>query len=138
MAFLPSVTRAEYRGGYKVHLQFHDGVEGTVDFARWLEGPIFAALKANAERIFKGGNSDFASGDAVFLAALNGPDRFSSVTSTHGSEDMIEREFDHHTSMVVDPPDGRIPALTAEGRRDLRPDEHRTARLGDVRPTGSA
>ncbi|HEX7792985.1 MAG TPA: hypothetical protein VF456_01480 [Vicinamibacterales bacterium] len=76
-----------------------------------------AALKARADQIFKNGTSDFAAGDAVFLAALNGPDRFTSVTSTHGAEDMIDREFDHHTSQVIDPPDGHIPALTAEGRR---------------------
>src|SRR5437762_4952765 len=65
-----------------------------------------AQLKARAHEIFKNGNSDFAAGDAVFLAALNGPDRFTSPTSTHGSEDMIEREFDHHTSLVTDPTDG--------------------------------
>jgi hypothetical protein len=76
-----------------------------------------ATLRARADQIFKNGTSDFAAGDAVFLAALNGPDRFTSVTSTHGAEDMIEREFDHHTSLVVDPPDGHIPALTAEGRK---------------------
>jgi len=76
-----------------------------------------AQLKARAEEIFKNGHSDFAAGDAVFLAALGGPDRFTSVTSTHGSEDMIEREFDHHTSLVTDPPDGHLPALTAEGRK---------------------
>jgi len=76
-----------------------------------------AALKARADQIFKNGTSDFAAGDAVFLAALGGPDRFSSVTSTHGAEDMIDREFDHHTSLVIDPPDGHIPALTVEGRR---------------------
>src|SRR5262245_891280 len=76
-----------------------------------------ATLKARADQIFKNGTSDFAAGDAVFLAALAGPDRFTSVTSTHGSEDMIEREFDHHTSLVTDPPDGHIPALTAEGRK---------------------
>jgi hypothetical protein len=76
-----------------------------------------ATLKARADQIFKNGTSDFAAGDAVFLAALGGPDRFTSVTSTHGAEDMIDREFDHHTSQVIDPPDGHIPALTAEGRR---------------------
>jgi hypothetical protein len=76
-----------------------------------------AALKARADQIFKNGTSDFAAGDAVFLAALGGPDRFTSVTSTHGAEDMIDREFDHHTSLVIDPPDGHIPALTVEGRR---------------------
>ena len=46
-----------------------------------------------------------------------GRHRFTSVTSTHGSEDMIEREFDHHTSLVTDPTDGHIPPLTPEGRR---------------------
>ena len=76
-----------------------------------------ASLKANADRIFAGGNSDFASGDAVFLAALAGPSSFKSPTSTHGSEDMIERQFDHHTSLVVDPADGHMPPLTPEGRR---------------------
>jgi hypothetical protein len=45
MRFLPLVTRAEYRGEYKIHLRFHDGVEKTVDFAQWLEGPIFEPLK---------------------------------------------------------------------------------------------
>ena len=45
MGFLPSVIRAEYRGGYKIHLRFQDGVEKIVDFAQWLEGPIFEPLK---------------------------------------------------------------------------------------------
>jgi hypothetical protein len=45
MTILPAVTRAEYRGEYKIHLTFNDGVESTVDFAPWLEGPIFEPLK---------------------------------------------------------------------------------------------
>ncbi len=44
MMFLPSVIRAEYRGGYRIHLAFNDLSERTVDFRRWLEGPIFEAL----------------------------------------------------------------------------------------------
>jgi hypothetical protein len=43
--FLPTVSRAEYRGGYAIHLTFNDGVERTVDFAGWLEGPMFEPLK---------------------------------------------------------------------------------------------
>jgi hypothetical protein len=88
-----------------------------------LEGRSFltdeevADLKARANRLFRDGNSDFAAGDGVFLAALANPERFKSPTSTHGSEEMIEREFDHHTSLIVDPPDGRIPPLTPEARR---------------------
>jgi hypothetical protein len=73
-----------------------------------------AQLQARASSLFKDGNSDFAAGDAVFLAALGTVDRFKSPTSTHNSEDMIEREFDRHTSLIVDPADGRIPASTSD------------------------
>ncbi len=76
-----------------------------------------AELRERAKRIFADGTSDFAAGDAVFLAALANPDRFKSPTSTHNSEDMIEREFDRHTSLIVDPPDGRIPPQTADAQR---------------------
>ena len=76
-----------------------------------------AQLQARASRMFKDGNSDFAAGDAVFLAALGAGDRFKSPTSTHGSEEMIEREFDRHTSLIVDPADGHIPPATAAAAR---------------------
>jgi hypothetical protein len=75
-----------------------------------------AELKVRAARLFKEGNSDFAAGDNFFLAAWSNPERFKSPTSTHGSEEMIERDFDHRTSLIVAPADGRIPALTPEGR----------------------
>jgi hypothetical protein len=87
-----------------------------------LEGRAFltdaevSELKERAQRIFADGRSDFAAGDNVFLAALSNTDRFKSPTSTHGSEEMIEREFDRRTSLVVDPTDGRMPALTLEGQ----------------------
>jgi hypothetical protein len=45
MAFLPAVVRAEYRGEYRIHLAFNDGVENTVDFEPWLEGPVFEPLR---------------------------------------------------------------------------------------------
>lgn len=45
MTFLPSVIRAEYRGAYRLYLIFNDGSANTVDFARWLEGPVFEPLK---------------------------------------------------------------------------------------------
>ncbi len=88
-----------------------------------LEGRSFltneevAELKARADRLFANGKGDFAAGDNVFLAALANPDRFKSPTATHGSEDMIDREFDNHTSLVSDPPDGRVPPLTPEAQR---------------------
>jgi len=45
MSVLPYVLRAEYRGGYRIHLAFHDGREKTVDFTPWLRGPVFEPLK---------------------------------------------------------------------------------------------
>lgn len=74
-------------------------------------------LKRRADRIFKSGDSDFAAGDAFFLAAWENTSTFRSATSTHGSEDMTEREFDHRTSLIVDPPDGRMPSITPQAQR---------------------
>src|SRR5262249_30336540 len=87
-----------------------------------------ARIKARAAEIFGPGGSDFASGDAVFLAALgSASDTSKTPTATHGSIEMIERAFDHHTSLVTDPPDGRIPPLTPDGAR------RRTARAAITR-----
>ncbi len=45
MSSLPAVIRAEYRGDHKIHLTFNGGVEGTIDFTQWLQGPVFEPLK---------------------------------------------------------------------------------------------
>lgn len=45
MNFLPSVIRAEYRGGYRIHVTFNDNSEKIIDFRSWLEGPVFEPLK---------------------------------------------------------------------------------------------
>jgi hypothetical protein len=45
MTFLPSVVRAEHRGQFRLHVVFNDGSENTIDFAEWLEGPVFEPLK---------------------------------------------------------------------------------------------
>jgi len=42
---LPIVVGAEYRGDHTIRLTFSDGVENTVDFSRWLKGPVFEPLK---------------------------------------------------------------------------------------------
>jgi hypothetical protein len=67
VTFIPSVTRAEYRGKFRVHLTFNDLSEGTVDFLPWLEGPVFELLKDPA--YFRG---FFVDGGAV--AWPNGAD----------------------------------------------------------------
>ena len=45
MTSIPQVIRAEYQGGHRIHLTFNDGAAGTVDFGRWLNGPVFQPLK---------------------------------------------------------------------------------------------
>jgi hypothetical protein len=77
-----------------------------------------AELRNRADRIFKSGMSDFAAGDNAFLAALSDVDRYKNpIISTSSSVDMIDRVFDNRTSLIIDPPDGRLPPLTAAGRQ---------------------
>jgi hypothetical protein len=73
-------------------------------------------FRRRAERLFKSGNSDFAVGDGVFQAVLTNPDRYTNPNATHGANEMVDLEFDNRTSLITDPLDGRLPALTAEGR----------------------
>jgi hypothetical protein len=81
-----------------------------------------AALKKRAGELFNG-ETDAAFGDSVFLAVLrsvNAKDKDFKSTDTTGNYNhfwIVDREFDNRTSVVTDPADGRIPELTAEGKR---------------------
>ncbi len=74
-------------------------------------------LKRRADRLFKNGYSDFAAGDSFFLAALRDLEQYKNPSTTASSAEMVPREFDNRTSLIVDPPDGRIPPLTTAGQR---------------------
>ena len=72
-----------------------------------------AELKKRADRLFKSENSDYAAGDNAFLAAWANPEQYKNPDGAAcNSGAMVEREFDNRTSLIVDPPDGRIPPLT--------------------------
>jgi hypothetical protein len=80
-----------------------------------------AAMKRKARELF-GGNGDAAFGDSVFnavLANVNGSKSgFISTdgeTGDYGSAWTVERDWDHRTSLITDPPDGRLPPMTPEG-----------------------
>jgi len=45
MGMVPYVTKATYRGGYRIHVTFNDDSARTIDFRQWLKGPIFEPLK---------------------------------------------------------------------------------------------
>ena len=72
------------------------------------EGEVIT-LQQRADRLFKNGNSDFAAGDAVFLAAFANLETYRNPDATGDSFLSDDREFDNRTSLIVDPPDGRIP-----------------------------
>jgi hypothetical protein len=75
-------------------------------------------LKARAARIFQvGAGADAPAGDDVFLAALENREQYRRSAATGNADNMLEREFDNRTSLIVDPPDGRIPPYTPEGRQ---------------------
>src|SRR5262245_2688647 len=85
---------------------------------QFLTNQEVAELKRNADRLFKDGNADLPVGDNLFLAALANPDTFRNPNGANRSSAyMVEREFDNRTTLIVDPADGRIPALTPEAQR---------------------
>src|SRR5262245_16273060 len=74
-------------------------------------------LKARAERLFNNASSDFVGGDNLFLALLANADTVDNPNATGSALNLVFREFDNRTSLITDPADGRLPALTPEGRR---------------------
>jgi hypothetical protein len=74
-----------------------------------------AALEKRAAELFDG-EADAAFGDAIYNAVLSGAETNVSVepTGQYQSFWVVDRRFENRTSLIVDPPDGRIPPLTAE------------------------
>jgi len=69
-----------------------------------------ADLKKRMQTMMDGGDAFFA--DELITAALEGQSRFSSAdtqTGNYGQAWLSERVFDNRTSLIFDPPDGRIP-----------------------------
>ena len=90
-----------------------------------------ARLEARYAQLFAGGESDAAFADSVFVAALGDGDAFSSRDAATGNYNqfwLVDREFDNRTSLVIDPPNGRLPAFTPEARRRI---DARIAHLAD-------
>ena len=76
-----------------------------------------ALLKQRAAELFNG-ETDAAFGDSVYEAVLNEANDFNSsdTTGNYNQFWLIDRWFENRTSLIVDPPDGRIPPLTPEGQ----------------------
>jgi len=69
-----------------------------------------ADLKAKVKTLLDGGDAFFF--DELILAALEGKEKFKSSDTQTGNYDqswLSDRVFDNRTSLIIDPPDGRIP-----------------------------
>ena len=78
-----------------------------------------AAFRAAAADVTSSG-LDAVFGDQLALAALAGitdVDSYDSGTGNYNQFWLVERDFDNRTSLVIDPPDGRIPPRTPEAER---------------------
>ena len=85
--------------------------------------------KARYAELFAAGAGDAAFADRVFTTAVGDGDGFSYGDGSPGNYNqfwLVDREFDHRTSLVVDPPTGRLPPLTPAARRAV---EARTEQL---------
>ncbi len=70
-----------------------------------------ATLEERAERIFENGRSAFTTPEGAFRAALQDVETYNGQ-STSSSIGMVDITFTDRTSLIVDPPDGRIPEQT--------------------------
>ena len=76
-----------------------------------------AELNRRAKRIFAAENfSDAASADGYFMSAWNNIERYKQQGATDSSERVTDLYINKHTSLITDPPDGRLPALTKAGQ----------------------
>ncbi|HLI86626.1 MAG TPA: hypothetical protein VKV17_22155 [Bryobacteraceae bacterium] len=82
-----------------------------------------AALKQKAGELFNG-QSDAAFGDQVFVNVLanvkgakTGFKSTDGQTGDYSSVWTVERDWDNRTSLITDPPDGRLPEMTPEARQ---------------------
>jgi hypothetical protein len=86
-----------------------------------------AAMRKKAHELFSG-NGDAAFGDTVYNTVLanvlgikTGFKSTDGETGDYSSVWTVERDWENRTSLITDPPDGRIPAMTPEAqkRRDV-------------------
>jgi len=77
-----------------------------------------AALKKRSDELFSG-DGDAAFGDTLFETLLTDTKKFVSTDGLTGDYNqfwLVARDWDNRTSLIVDPPDGRLPPLTPQGQ----------------------
>ena len=79
-----------------------------------------ARVQTTAEELFALDAGDAAFGDQFFNVALTAPETFTSSDGGTGNYNqfwLVERDFDNRTSLIVDPPNGRLPRRTPAAQR---------------------
>jgi hypothetical protein len=105
--------------------------ESLKDKARFTDDEV-AELRARARRIFSDPDADAPVADNLFLAVTANVAQYRNINATQQTDfdpAMHEREFDHRTSLIDDPSDGKIPSLTAAGRARQAQDTRRNFTL---------
>jgi len=75
----------------------------------------FAELMAQAEEILDSGG-DALFGDGFLNAVITGEvQSYDPSTGNYDAGWMVDRNLENRTSLIVDPPNGRLPAMTEEG-----------------------
>ena len=95
--------------------------EALGDKAR-LSDEELARVRARYAQLFASGESDAAFADSVFVAALGEQGGFSSRDTATGNYNqfwLVDREFDNRTSLIIEPADGRLPALTLQAQQRI-------------------
>lgn len=75
-----------------------------------------AALQKKEHELFIG-TRDATFGDSVFLNLLANIFSLDGESGDFRSVWTVERDWDNRTSLITDPPDGRLPAMTPEGQK---------------------
>jgi len=91
-------------------------------------------LNRRAKKIFENGTSDAAGPDAFFMTAYRNLPEYKSGGATDSAERVVEMVIDNRTSLITDPPDGRMPALTEAGQK--RRAAYGRSRAGQITPAG--
>jgi hypothetical protein len=95
----PTLTDAEVAGMRKKALELYNG-KGDAAFGDTIFETVWESLKGTSSGPHKKADNEFDSG-----------------TGDYSSEWIVQRVWDNRTSLITDPADGRIPAMTPEGQK---------------------
>ena len=93
--------------------------EAWADKERLTDEELAALLVASEDAV---GDGDALFGDQLVLAAIAGIEAtsYDPTTGNYNQFWIAERDFDNRTSLVIDPPDGRIPDLLPDAQERRR------------------